>query len=311
MENRRTFCQHMILALPAVESLLTTRTWAAATPMKPIAIGAETLPYWEVSLDRALEGIRRAGYKHATVSFKHEKKKLLQGSMTHHARNQLKTLFVDSGLTIRMGLIGWDLDVKSDKGQDEYRRQLDVFAELGIPLGLTGGPNRFLKFPYLRKPTPEWKKECDLFLKGLEPVVQHAHSLGIMLVMKPHTGLTATAWDCIELMERLRWPALKIAWDDGNVSFYEGLRPDTDLPYLAPHVRAWCIKDHRGGRANPEFPVPGEGEINLRATLQILLEEGFDGPACVELVAEKRTTEEIDLRLAKAHENLTGILESL
>jgi sugar phosphate isomerase/epimerase len=250
-------------------------------------------------------------YKHATVNFKHQKERLLYGGMTHPAKNHLKTLLADSGLILRMGLIGWDLDVTSDEGQIEYKRQLDLFAELEIPFGLTGGPNRFREFPHVRKPTPEWNKECDLFLEGLEPVVQHAHELGIVLVMKPHTGLTATAWDCIELMERLKWPALKIAWDDGNVSFYEGLRPDTDLPYLAPHVRAWCIKDHRGGRANFDLPVPGEGEIDLKATLQILLEAGFDGPACVELVAEKRPAEEIDLRLAKACKNMNVILESL
>jgi sugar phosphate isomerase/epimerase len=317
METRRTFCVRALSALPAIGfGSLTSAKNTESTPPVRIAIGAETLPYSEFSLERSLEGIRKAGYRHATISFQHEKRKLLYGDMPGEEKKWLKRVLAESGLTIQMGLIGWDLNVTVEDGRSEYKRQLDLFAEFGIPFGLTGGPWRYIDFPHVRKPMPEWKKECDVFLKGLEPVADHAHSLGITLVMKPHTGLTATAWDCLELVERLQWPALKIAWDDGNVSFYEGLRPDTDLPYVAPHVRAWCIKDHRGERGNADFPIPGEGEIDFKNTLSTLVKAGFDGPACVERVdgttpKAEMSAEEIDRRLAKACRNMTGIVESL
>lgn len=317
MESRRRFCVRTLSALSAASvSFLASGKKTESTPPGRIAIGAETLPYSGFSLERSLEGIRKAGYRHATIYFQHEKKKILYGGMSNEEKKWLKGVLEESGLTIRMGLIGWDLDVKSEEGRNEYKRQLDLFAGFGIKMGLTGGPWRYVRFPHMRKPMPEWKRECDAFLKGLEPVAKHAHSLGITLVMKPHTGLTATAWDCLELVERLRWPAVKIAWDDGNVSFYEGLRPDTDLPYVAPHVRAWCIKDHRGGRANADFPIPGEGEIDFENTLRMLLKAGFDGPACVERVdgttpKGEMSAEEIDRRLAIAYRNMTQIVENI
>jgi len=317
MENRRGFCgQALSLLAAAGASRVALSEEAKPAQAGRIVMGAETLPYSEFSLERALEGIRKSGYRDAAIYFAHEKKKILYGLMPDEQKKWLRAILRKSGLTIRMGLIGWDLDVKSEEGRNEYKRQLDLFAELDIPFGLTGGPWRYIEFPYVRKPMPEWKKECDAFLKGLEPVAEHAHSLGITLVMKPHTGLTATAWDCFELVERVKWPALKIAWDDGNVSFYEGLRPDTDLSYVAPHVRAWCIKDHRGPRGNADFPIPGEGEINFKNTLSVLLKAGFDGPACVERVdgttpKEQMSADEIDTRLALAYRNMTEIVESL
>jgi sugar phosphate isomerase/epimerase len=114
-------------------------------------------------------------------------------------------------------------------------------------------------------------------------------------------------------VQRLKSPYLKVAWDAGNVSFYEGIYPDPDLPDLAPEVKAVCIKDHLGLRGDANFPVPGQGQIDHEQMFRTLFAAGFNGPLAIERVdgrSEKKLTPEVvDERLAAAHRHLVPILD--
>jgi len=147
----------------------------------------------------------------------------------------------------------------------------------------------------------------------LEKAVRRAEAAHVTIALKPHTVITARARDCIEVLKRLRSPNLWIAWDAGNVSYYEGVYPDPDLPDLAPQVRAVCIKDHLGLRGDSNFPVPGQGQIDHELMFRTLYAAGFDGPLAIERVdgrTEKKLTPEIvDERLATAHQYLAPLLD--
>ena len=104
------------------------------------------------------------------------------------------------------------------------------------------------------------------------------------ITLKPHTGITATAKACIEVTRRIVSDRLQICWDAGNVSFYEGIHPDPDLPDLAPRVRAVCIKDHLGLRGDANFPVPGQGQVDHELMFRTLFAAGFSGPLALERV---------------------------
>ena len=159
-----------------------------------------------------------------------------------------------------------------------------------------------------------WQKEVAGFYTALEKAVKHAEEVKVTIALKPHTGITATAKACLEVVSRIVSPRLRICWDAGNVSFYEGIYPDPDLPELAQHVAAVCIKDHLGGRAAPNFPVPGQGQIDHPAMFQTLFAAGFEGPMAVEKVeggqeSGKLTPDALEQRLAAAYQYLTPLLE--
>jgi len=85
------------------------------------------------------------------------------------------------------------------------------------------------------------------------------------------------------------------------------------LPELAPHVKSVCLKDHRGLRANADFPVPGTGQIDHQEMFRTLFAGGFSGPLAVERVdgtdrAAAMPAEEIDRRIAQARELLEPML---
>jgi sugar phosphate isomerase/epimerase len=117
----------------------------------------------------------------------------------------------------------------------------------------------------------------------------------------------------MQLLKRMSSPYLKIAWDAGNVSFYEGIYPDPDLPDIAADVRAVCIKDHLGPRGEANFPVPGQGQIDHEAMFQTLFSAGFKGPLAIERVDGKDRgkvpPDVAEERLKAAHQHLVPLLE--
>jgi len=171
-----------------------------------------------------------------------------------------------------------------------------------------------VKFPNLPYSAREWAKLCDVYYGILERAVRHAEKLGVTITLKPHTGITANAKTCMEVVKRLPSEWLKICWDAGNVSFYEGIYPDPDLPDLAPHVKSVCIKDHLGGRAAANFPVPGQGQIDHDQMFKILFGAGFDGSIALERVdgtdkAAEMAPELIDERITAARAYLVSVLD--
>jgi sugar phosphate isomerase/epimerase len=152
------------------------------------------------------------------------------------------------------------------------------------------------------------------FYAGLEQAVRHAEQIGVTIALKPHTGITARAKDCMQVVQRIVSPRLQICWDAGNVSFYEGIYPDPDLPDLAPHVKAVCIKDHLGLRSEHNFPVPGQGQVDHEEMFKILFSAGFDGPMGIERVdgrGGKVGPDQIDERLAAARAYLAPLLDRI
>jgi sugar phosphate isomerase/epimerase len=138
----------------------------------------------------------------------------------------------------------------------------------------------------------------------------------VTITLKPHTGITCNAKACLEVVKRFPSERLKISWDAGNVSFYEGIYPDPDLPDLAPHVKSVCVKDHKGLRGEANFPVPGHGQIDHEEMFRILFGAGFNGPIALERIdgtdrAAAMPLEVIDERIKAAHDYLAPLLEKV
>lgn len=292
---------------------------AAAVPFSARAaekyqLGCQTLPYRGLPLARAVEGIQKAGYKYVMPYYVHAGKSVFAPDNTASELSEVRRLFSDAGLVPFCRFAGLTEGATTPKGVEIYRKELDLCADFGIRTVVGIGPWYYDKFPSVPKRDRDWQKEVAAFYSGMEQVVRHAESLKVTIALKPHTGITANAKACMEVVKRLPSEWLKICWDAGNVSFYEGIYPDPDLPDLAPDVRAICIKDHKGLRAEANFPAIGEGQIDHDQMFRILCGAGFRGPVAVERAdgtgsAEKMPPEVIDERLAAARNFLVPILE--
>ena len=276
-------------------------------------LGCMTSVYGRQPMTRALEGIRKAGFRYIGPGRSHPDLPF-SAAAGADVRAQLKRLFADYGLRPIMSLGGFGGEPHRPGGLDKYLAELDLCKEFDIPVMVGGGPWYYDKFPTVPKRARDWEPEVAQFYAAMEKAVRHAESVGIAIALKPHTGITATARLCMDVVKRIPSERFQICWDAGNVSFYEGIYPDPDLPDLAPHVKAVCIKDHKGGRAEANFPVPGTGQVDHELMFRTLFAAGFNGPMSVERVdgrdnVAKLAPEVIDERIAAAYRYLNGALE--
>lgn len=244
-------------------------------------IGCQTLPYSELPLKRALEGIARAGFEYVCFGTTHEGQPVPAPEASDQDIAALGRLVADHGLTPIMCFFPSG-GPSGDNGVDLCKRRLDQAKVLGIGHVLAWGPWEYESWPGKKFATAAWKQTTDQWFEAMAPVARHAEAVGVTAVLKPHTGVTAYGNVLRATIERIGSPNVQACYDGGNVHFYEGLDPALDIKDCAEYVKALCIKDHRGLRGNPEFPCPGEGEVDDRAMLEVLKPFGFDGPVVVE-----------------------------
>jgi sugar phosphate isomerase/epimerase len=282
---------------------------------EPYRLGVMAGMYGMLPLADAMSRIRKAGYRYISMARKHGDDVVFAPELSKSERKAMLGRIRDLGVEPFLSLGGFAGDPETESGLEKYIAQLDLCADYEIPIMVGAGPWYYTKFPTVPKRERDWAEQVTRFYAGLEKAIRHAESIRVAIALKPHTGITARAKDCIEVMKRFRSPYFSIAWDAGNVSCYEGIYPDPDLPDLAPHVKAVCIKDHLGLRGDANFPVPGQGNVDHEQMFRILFSAGFQGPMAIERVdgrTEKRIPPEVvDERLKAAHDYLVPLLDRI
>lgn len=274
-----------------------------------IQLACMTLPYADVSLERALEGIAGAGYRYAAFGLPHAGKEVLD-EHDPQAVSKLQRLFERSGLGPVM-LIGTD-QLAPRQPIERARLRLEAAKALGITEVLSLGTWGYRDFPDAPIPEAEMIEMNKRFVEKFRIVGSIAESLGITVTIKPHTGNTATARHLEHTLDAIGCEFVKACYDPGNVRFYEGIDPAADFPSIAERTVSMIAKDHGGIRAEHNFPLPGEGEVDFAALFRSWKAAGT---AARSIVVERvdgtgspMTTEQIDLRLAQARVNLEGLL---
>lgn len=272
-----------------------------------IQLACSLLNYAQHPFERALEGAARAGFQYITLGGEHpvssgatEKHRPLHGRMTDAAVTVLADKIRGAGLTAAGGLIGLEIHLEEPGGLELYTRELEVYAALGCKRLIGLGPWYYTQWPTTIKAPDRWQAECSRYFELLDGLRAKVETLGLTICIKPHTGLCAHSGLVEPTMRRLNAPCYQVCWDAGNVSFYEGICPDLGLGAVMKYVKAVCLKDHQGPRANPVFPPLGEGNIDHDEYFRVLARGGFGGLMTIERLGvragETLTADQIDRR---------------
>lgn len=276
---------------------------------EPIQLGAMTIPYARWSLDRALEGIASAGLRQVGLNRNHTANLL-----------QADTPSAQECAALRQRIEGYGLVpalIFASRGEgdpgERLRNDVEVAVALGIPHLLVIPVSPAPKFPKERPAGQHpgemrWFLRVEDWLRMIVPAVRRAERRGVTIVLKPHGGIAGTGEDLALLVERIGSPAVRVCYDPGNVAYYEGVRPEPDLPIVADLVRAVCIKDHRGGMAVEDFPTPGDGAIDHVAIFRALRAARFAGPCLIERIDGLASPEAADRELARGRAYLERAL---
>lgn len=274
-----------------------------------------TLPYSHLPFERALEGIAAAGYQYVGFGLKHDGELMPPLDAPVAEWERVAELCSRYGLTPTsiFGRAGVK-DVSETEQIEVYKREIDAVAGIGIEYVTGAGVWGYKSFPDVPLTEEEMAAPHRAFVEAMQILGDYAAGRGVTIVLKPHTGDTATASILLKTLSEIGRPAVKAFYDPGNVRFYEGIDPAEDVKLIQGDMPMMCAKDHKGPRANPDFPIPGEGEVDFAPIFKHLHDINFDGMVTVERVdgsdkASDLSAEEIDARMRRARENLERLAQ--
>jgi len=235
-------------------------------------VACMTLPYSRFSLDRALTGIRSAGYRHVAWGTTHREESgpvpVLAPDASPAVAKELGRKCRGLGLEPLMMFSG--IYPEAPDAPAVLMARVRQAAAAGVPqvltFGHTSGGNRKV-----------WVER----FKKLGPA---ARDQGVTIVVKQHGGETGTGAACASIVREVDDPGIMVNFDAGNVMDYLDVDPIADLKSCAEAVRSFCIKDHRNFPKDEDCG-PGFGEIDHYRLLRPVAATGRDMPLCCENIS--------------------------
>jgi sugar phosphate isomerase/epimerase len=308
---RRSFLR-LATAAAAGAALARSAETAAAGPSDPqkparptqFQIACMTLPYSQFPLQRALTGIRAAGYQYVAWGTTHREPgdpqaPVMPADAPLQKARDLAKRCRDLGLEPLMMFSM--IYPETANGLEVLTHRLKQAEAARIPQVLTFGHTE-------GGSRPVWIER----FKKLGPI---ARDHGVLLVVKQHGGSTGTGAACAEIIHEVNDPGIVLGYDAGNVLDYLHLDPIPDIRKCADAVRSFCIKDHRNWPKSQDCG-PGFGEIDHYKLLGTVAFTGLRMPLCCEnisapLVPYPREPEGVDRLARRAREFLETVIEGL
>jgi sugar phosphate isomerase/epimerase len=263
-----------------------------------------TLPYAQFELDRALQGIRTAGYRYVAWGTTHKNADgksvpIVAPDASPETARELGTKCRDLGLEPVLMFSG--IYPEAPNAVQVFQNRIRQAAAARISQVLTFGHTEGSQ----RKVWVERFKE-------LGPV---ARDNGVTIVVKQHGGNTGTGAVCAEIIREVADEGIKVNYDAGNVMDYLRVDPIADIQKCATEVRSFCIKDHRTFPKDEDCG-PGLGEIDHYRLLQPVAFTGLTMPLCCENIfapALPRPTDpsQVDLLARRGREFLELVIAGL
>lgn len=168
--------------------------------------------------------------------------------------------------------------------------QLRIARQLGSPILRT-----YIGFN--PREVGDVQQEIAYALSQLEQVKEYAQQCNIKIAIENHCDLKAE--ELLGLVKKADSPYIGVCVDLGNFMIHLE-NPTESVKLLAPYIYSTHFKDYASEMMNwgfKTFGVPlGKGVIDLKAILEILVNESKLDRIMLELPVEKEETEDLTLR---------------
>jgi sugar phosphate isomerase/epimerase len=277
---------------------------AMQAPATKFQIGCMTLPYAPFPLERALEGIARAGCKYVGWGTTHpdsagRKVQVVEADAPPAEAKRLAARCRQLGLEPVMMFS--QVYVDAPESLKVHTRRIEQAAAAGIPFIITFGHTEGGAY--------------EIWIRNLKQLGPIARANGVTLTVKQHGGNTGTGVQCAKIIADVADDGVKMCYDAGNVLDYESNDPIRDIQACWRDIRSFAIKDHRDTPKDQDCG-PGFGEIDHYKLLTAVLRTGLTIPLICEnifvpLVPRPRQPEGVDALAARAREFLDAVIQGL
>jgi sugar phosphate isomerase/epimerase len=193
-------------------------------------IACMTLPYAAFPLERALKGLKEAGYRFVAWGTTH--KEAGGASMPVLASDAPPDKAKELGQRCRdLGLEPVMMFGPAPEDSEALKRRVRQAAAAGVRQVLTMGRTK--------------GNDPKVWTRNFKEVGPIARDNGVLIVVKQHGGNTGTGAALAEIVRAVDDDGVKISYDAGNVMDYHKIDPLPDIRKCAGEVRGFCIKDHR------------------------------------------------------------------
>lgn len=229
-----------------------------------------TICFKPYSLDEALRGLAAAGFENVEIG-------AVKGFIEHLDPDDLgpQAIAAARAALARHGLRAVSLSghaqLHTGDGADRLRRVLHAAEELGASVlnTFTGDA--------------ESDEERAAFVANVRAIADEAERLGVRLCIETDSNLMPTAEVGLRILDEIGRPLVGINYDPGNVVYYTGADPKTDVRHALDRLGHVHLKDKRGGEGVFDFPPLGDGELDVESLLRDLAGSGFAGPVSLEI----------------------------
>jgi sugar phosphate isomerase/epimerase len=226
------------------------------------ALAANLEMYPSYSLEVALDGAAQAGFRAVELAAvpgwaEHV---LVDGSSDARLWAELK----NTSLTpVALLAYGFNFHLPSREGRSHAIRAVQWAAANGVPLvNLFAGGDR------------SGRAETVDTARSVAAVADRE---GVGITIEVGGAIIGSGAEAASFLDAVAADNLTINYDTGNSEYYAGMRALDELPQLLSKVGFVHLKDHVGDRGDWCFPPLGDGDLDLRAVLELLQSTNYRG----------------------------------
>ncbi|MEX1135602.1 MAG: sugar phosphate isomerase/epimerase [Balneolales bacterium] len=314
--DRRSFLKNGALAAGALATGAFT-TGSTSSLTRPVLTASEgnektrflhacmTLPYRNFPLERALTGIKSAGYDHVAWGTEHREE-----DGEDHA---VMPTDAHPDQAAELGRRCRDLGLEPVKMFSSVYPDHDDAIEVltnRIRQAAAAGIKQVLTFGNTRGGDPKvWMER----FKELGPI---AADYDVTLVMKQHGGQTTGTGEALaKIVREVDHPNVWMSYDAGNTFWYQEVDPIPDIQTCTDLIRGFCLKD---ARSYPSKATngPGYGDIDHYRLFAPVAFTGHTMPLAYEnifppYIDQPTSAEQVDQYARHAREFMENVIKAL
>jgi sugar phosphate isomerase/epimerase len=234
-----------------------------------IKLGVNSVLFGGFDFATAAKSIKMAGFDGVEIS-------AIKGMCEHLVLDnwraqagELKQIAADNGLVFLSTEVA-SLD------EDRLIKAFEAGAEIGIPI-INVGPGGKSNVE------EDFQRQTDAIASMAEKAAQY----GVTLCCKAHVGGSIyNTPTTLRAMEKITHPAFGVDMDPSHI-YRAGENPAEALKPVLSRTKHIHIRDCKGPGPNPGTPpnqACGRGDIDLFAYCKVMVDGGYDGPVCLEVI---------------------------